>query len=583
MTEKIEVAAKPSAWISRLKFSGGDEFEFLPTHKVLIVGANNSGKSKTLDEMYEWCSKGREADQVVLKELKLEKTGLLRVFLDKDAQIVGDAYRLGDWQVHRSNVQFWEGPHYLINGLAGGFIRKISAKDRLSICDQQNSIGPNDAASKPQHVLYQSDSLMISISAHFKRAFGSDLMFDYRGGSRLPIHVGNIPDGPGFKDRVSDAYTAAVRSQPLLDKQGDGIRSYAGILFETIVSGRDINFVDEPEAFLHPPQMQKLGETLAQHVSGQLFVATHSSDVLRGFLEGKKGDVRILRIRREDGVNKVFEAPQDAIKELWEKPVLRYSNALEGIFHEQTILCEDHSDCRLFNSSADYLRGKADSPWKDTAYVPTGGKDAVKKVASVLRKIGVPVKVIFDFDFLSSSATVRETIEAFGGSWDDVRDLWRRLDAAVRSGVKAKSVMEIKEGIKSIIDKAEPEKLPKSDITEEMKQTSPWSVVKKTGKLGLPRGEAQDTFSELQSKLEGIGIYLVPVGEIENFCPNIGNHGPAFVTNLLSEVAMSDERLSHLHKFVEHVHMGAHARLEGVGPLRPTERDGGHPDLESAR
>ena len=523
MIDAKDAVPKPTAWISRVSFSGGDEFEFLPNHKVLIVGANNSGKSKSLEEMADLVGSGRQdRKRLVVQNLKVSKSGdTLEKFLKLHAKQVNDTYRLDDWQLHVSHVQYWR-HDYLTNGLVGGFVRTVTAKGRLSICDQQNSISPSDVPTKPQHMLYQSDSLMKSVSAHFRRAFGSDLMFDFRGGSKLPIHVGSLPDNE-LKDRVSDAYTDAVRSQPLLDKQGDGIRSYAGILFETLVSGRDINFIDEPEAFLHPPQMQKLGETLAQHVAGQLFVATHSSDILRGFLEGKKGEVRILRVRREGDVNKVFEAPQDAVKELWEKPVLRYSNALEGIFHEQTILCEDHSDCRLFNSSADYLRGRSGDLWKDTAYVPTGGKDAVRKVASVLRRIGVPVKVVFDFDFLSSGDLVKETVEAFGGTWSDIEALWKRLDVAVRGGVKAKSIPEIKDGIKIIIEKAEPDKLPKSDIFEVMKQTSPWAIVKKAGTLGLPRGEAQDNYNKIKELLEDIGIYLVPVGEIgacAEFCVN---------------------------------------------------------------
>lgn len=53
-----------------------------------------------------------------------------------------------------------------------------------------------------------------------------------------------------FVDRVSNAYVNAVREKPLLDKQGDGMKSYAGILFEAIVADLDITLIDEPEAFL---------------------------------------------------------------------------------------------------------------------------------------------------------------------------------------------------------------------------------------------------------------------------------------------------------------------------------------------
>ena len=181
--------------------------------------------------------------------------------------------------------------------------------------------------------------------------------------------------------------------------------------------------------------MRRLGETLSSKVGGQLIVATHSSDIMRGFLEGTRGRVRILRIHREGDVNLVSEASADVIKELWEKPELRYSNALEGIFHEQTIICEDDSG-RLINSIADYMSTVSDQQWLDTAYVPTGGKHAIPKVAGVLRRIGVPVKAVFDIDFLAERALVESTVEAFGGKWVEVEPLWERVDAAVQAESK---------------------------------------------------------------------------------------------------------------------------------------------------
>ena len=344
---------------------------------------------------------------------------------------------------------------------------------------------------------------------------------------------------------------------PLLDEQGDGIKSYTGLLFEAVVSDRDITLIDEPEAFLHPPQMRHLGETLSSEVQGQLFVATHSSDILRGFLEGTEGKVRILRIRREADKNVVTEATPDTIKELWEKPVLRYSNALEGIFHEQTIICEDDSDCRLINSVADYLALNSDKPWQDTAYVPTGGKHQIPKVANILRQIGVPVKAVFDIDFLSEENLVKETVEAFEGDWDVIKRYWKYVDDAVRNGIKPKSIPEIKSSIIGLIDKTDTNELPKSDIVEAMKQDKPWNQIKKFGEDGIPKGEAQRDYRKLRNMLEEIGIYLVPVGEIENFCREIGLEGPKFVTKLLSEKSLDDDELKKLRTFVEKVHITA--------------------------
>ncbi|MDY7584752.1 ATP-dependent nuclease [Pseudomonas sp. CCI3.1] len=553
---------RPTASISQITFSGGDVYELKPNEKIILVGPNNSGKSHSLREIISICETGKDQRTVVVASLKISKEGdgqQLKDFLDAEAEYKDGYYSYKSWSLYDSHVQYWDG-EYLLHAIRPGFIQNIAANDRLNICEQQASISPGEQKTKPQHILYDSEGLMRKVSLMFRRAFGKDLMFDFRGGSRLPIHVGELPKSHEGTDRVGDAYVSAVRENPLLDKQGDGMKSYAGILFEAIVADLDITLIDEPEAFLHPPQMRRLGETLSSEVRGQLIVSTHSSDILRGFLEGTRGDVRILRIRREGDKNMVSEASSDVIKELWEKPDLRYSNALEGMFHEQTIICEDDSDCRLINSIADHLESKSGEQWQDTAYVPTGGKHGIPRVAGVLRKIGVPVKAVFDIDFLSERSLVKSTVEAFGGNWTEIEPVWGRLDSAVRSGNKPKTASQIKVDIIGLLNQSGEEDLPKGDIIEAMKQGKSWNDVKKYGTRGIPNGNAQADFKLLRDKLECIGVYLVPAGEIENFCPEIGSHGPKFVTKLLSSIPLNDDRLSDLRRFVERVHKGPHSK-----------------------
>lgn len=548
---------KPKATIAEITFSGGDKVELSENEKVILVGPNNSGKSQSLREIVQICQSGTAEKCLVVKDLKLNKNGSskeLLEYLNKNADLIDEQFQLSDYLIHRGHVAFWDHNPYLIHGLHAGSIKNIAANDRLNICNQQNSLSPSQHKTKPQHILYDDEALMNRVSDLFRKAFSKDLMFDFRGGSHLPIHVGQIPKGENVVDRVGNDYVSKVRQNPLLDKQGDGIKSYAGILFETVASERDITLLDEPEAFLHPPQMRRLGETLSSEVKGQLIVATHSSDILRGFLEGTKGRARILRIQREGEINVVYEAASETIKELWEKPELRYSNALEGIFHEQTIICEDDSDCRLINSAADYINSTSIVPFKDTSYVPTGGKHGIPKVADVLRKIGVPIKAVFDIDFLSERELVKSTVSAFGGNWIDIEVLWERVDSAVRGGIKPKSIETIKSEIVQVLQNADKDKLPKGDIAALMKQGTAWNEVKKFGEVAIPTGQAQTDYKALKSALENLGIFLIPVGEIEKFCPEIGLHGPKFVTKLLSEIPLSDSRLTGLRDFVAYIH-----------------------------
>ena len=559
----LKTGKKPTASISSVTFSGSGPVLLGPTDIVVLVGPNNSGKSISLREIEAIVSRGSGTRTMAIKGMELEKTGtaedLLR-FLENEAEFSDEVYRYGDWNLHMNAVNRWD-RRYLDGGLAGGFIKSVPAGGRLAICEVQNSIAPGEQKSKPQHVLYDDSRQMARMSELFRRAFGQDIMFDFRGGSKLPIHVGELPQWDGEVDRVGEEYVEAVRAWPRLDEQGDGMKSFAGMLFETIVSAREIVLVDEPEAFLHPPQMRQLGRTLAEEVPGQLLVATHSSDVLRGFLEGTKGDLRILRMRREGNRNLVCEAQPDVLQELWEDPQLRYSNALEGVFHEQTIVCEDDSDCRLVNAIADHLEVERGEAWADTAFVPTGGKHRIPNVGGALRQVGVPVKAIFDIDFLSEESLVERAVRAFGGNWEELKQGWVRVDAAVRSGVSAKTIGEIKGEIVALLQESEESALPRGDVIDLMKRDKPWNVVKRFGVDGIPAGDAQVAYGKFRDQLEAIGIYLVPVGEIENFCRALGLHGPRFVAKLLSEKALGDPDLAELRRFVERVCLGQSSEL----------------------
>ncbi|MDI2091256.1 ATP-dependent nuclease [Commensalibacter oyaizuii] len=555
-----EEVARPSVFIQKIKFLNGKEIAFEKSDKIIIAGPNNSGKSQLLKEIYAACNEKDKFSFKVIGDIELCKQGTqqdLTDFLNRNAimNMQYDRYEYKMYHIYASYIPNWD-KQYLM-GIADIFIQKIFTKGRLDICDQKKTVAPSEQKLYSQHILYDNDQLMCRISTLFKQAFGKDLMIDFRGGSVIPFHVGDVPSIP---DRVSDEYIDLVRKNPLLDQQGDGMRSYAGILFEAITAETDITLIDEPEAFLHPPQMRRLGETLAAEVQQQLVVATHSSDIMRGFLQETSGKLRILRIQRNNNTILIHDVSPDIVRELWQKPELRYSNALDSIFHEQTIICEDDSDCRLINAVADFLAKGSEERYEDTFYVPTGGKHAIPKIAGVLRQIGVPIKAVFDLDFLNDEGLLKKTIQAFGGDWDDFKDLWIRLDKAIKNENKNKDNNVILKEIISLCQtacSAQSPEIPVSEIKKAMKIDNPWHEIKKHGSTGISKGQSWKDYEALNNKLEQIGIYLIPVGEIENFCRGIGGHGPKYVTKLLEEVSLGDDRLMGLRSFVETVYGGS--------------------------
>ncbi|SUW65458.1 Predicted ATPase [Buttiauxella agrestis] len=566
-------------YISEILFSSGQKISFEEDEKIIIVGPNNSGKSQTLREIIEISSSATVKTGQVIKKISMHKQGSiqdLENLLKKGGAFINNNYIYGGQSIYYGWLSSWEDKDRLTN-ICPIFIKNVTANDRLSICNQQNSIAPDAPKSRPQHYLYENSTLMSHISMLFKKAFNKDIMFNYRGGSVLPIHVGKLPTIDGLVDRVSDEYVNLVRQNPLLDMQGDGVKSYAGILFECVVQKLDVTMIDEPEAFLHPPQMRMLGDTLSSEVEKQLFVATHSSDILRGFLEGTKGNVKILRIQREDDTNVVHIIDKKSVEQLWSKPVLRYSNALDSLFHEQVIICEDDSDCRLFNFVADYLEKNSDNVYPDTCYIPTGGKHAVAGIVEALRPSGVPVKAIFDFDLISERNTLTRTLNAFGSEGvqkDEIIKLWERINSAVTQSHKPLTPDEFKTQLLDCISEMPADKISKGKVEELFKQRKPWHDVKVNGFNGLPKGEIRKTYKELEEKLKFLGIFLIPVGEIENFSAETGLHGPSFVEKFLSSRDVEDSELAPLRDFVHCVYSTKISSFKPTGISDETHSNG---------
>lgn len=556
--DTINTPSRPTVSIQAIRFSGGQEYEFGANDKVIVVGPNNSGKSEFLREIQSVLSwqhqQIRFETNKVVKQLEICKEGtqdeLLRFLTEHGEERQKDQIDYQNQRVHISHIPYFE--QKFLGPLASLYCKNLGAEGRLRITYVQKGAGADGHRAVPQQVMYDNEALTEKVSSLFKKAFGKELFFDFRGNPDIPIHVGTAPDRAKLPDRVSDAYVRKVRESPRLDRQGDGMRSYAGILFEVVAIEHDITLLDEPEAFLHPPQMRRLGETLAEETTNQVFVATHSSDILRGFLNQKSDSVRIVRLQRSGKVNDAIMTSPDRLNALWEQPELRYSNALDGIFHEEVVICEDDSDCRLYNSIADHLaKTQKRATWPDTAYVPCGGKSAIPKIASALREIGVKVKVIADIDLLNNEAMLRSVVESVGGDWSAIRKWWQIVDSGVRDGVTPLTNSEVLERIQQLVkEQTDGAGLPKSKILDLLKQTSPWAMVKKHGASCIPRGNAQQAFDELSTLLKAIGVFTVPVGEAENFCPKLGNHGPKYVSKLFETYTLDDPELAELRSFV---------------------------------
>jgi AAA domain, putative AbiEii toxin, Type IV TA system len=554
----------PNVCVTRLVFSDGNSIALGSTDVVLLVGSNNSGKSATLRAIRD---KLHDAANVnpVLGSLVIEKRGSvesLEAWISKWTSLKnGNNFTvysgLGTQLPLGQARYFWTQSDNALANLSQFFCRVLLADDRLQLClPPQNIPLTTSAPTHPIHHLQRDADLELSLSAKFRKAFGVDLVVHRNAGSQVPLHVGVRPMVLAGEDRISPSYQDRLEKLPQLQEQGDGMRSFAGILLATAVGRESMFLIDEPEAFLHPPQARLLGTSLVQDRGDnrQLFIATHSTDVLRGVLDANSPDVKVIRIRRDGNVNAVHLLDNARIKEFWSDPLLRYSNILDGLFHEGVVVCEADSDCRFYSAvfDADYESQEQETKRPDLMFTHCGGKHRLPLVVRALREVDVPVRVVADFDVLSEEQPLRGIVEVLGVEWTRKEADWKIVKSSIDSKRPDLNCADAKKEIDAIFKKILTTTLPettRSELQKILKKTSAWANAKAVGKSFVPSGDPSKACERLLTALRAAGLYVVEVGELEGFAKTEAGHGPKWVNSVLARDLAKDVELEGARKF----------------------------------
>ena len=555
----------PTLTFQSISFSDGTEVSLEPNDVVVFVGPNNAGKSLALRELEQHV--GNPAGTVVVKSAILDKTGTqdnLLEYFRKNSQIrmqgSGTVYSGYRFSVPAQRIyEFWTSN---LQQLRPFFCMRISTETRITDSNPANAIAVLDeAASHPIHMLYSDDQLEHKISGYFQRAFGEDLIVYRAGGNQWPIFVGERLIPKTGEDRISKSYLERLReSAKPLREQGDGMRSFASVILHLLAPiTPSILLLDEPEAFLHPPQARLLGEIIAKEKSprAQLFVATHSSDVLQGLINVAPGHLRVMRIQREGNVNRVKELDKSLVKEISTDPLMKYSSVMAGVFHERVIICESDSDCMFYSALLD-LSQVHGYRQPDVLFVHANGKHRMASLAKALVALDVPVDIVADIDVLNDETTLFRIIDALGGHLEPVKPMALAVKKAIENHRPQLSVDEVKKGIKDALEEApsEPDSLKelRSGIDAVFGKVSPWDAIKNAGEAALPAGQATQQFHDLQAMCKQFGLWIVPVGELEGFCKSVGGHGPRWVQEVIEQRDLtSDPDLERARKFMREI------------------------------
>ena len=385
-------------------------------------------------------------------------------------------------------------------------------------------------------------NLLRRVANYVKAAFGTSVAPLL--GKNIPLCIGPDiakEDIPGdTMPEVEANYLQRLASYPQLQDQGDGMRSFIGIVLWLILEHFNIFLIDEPETFLHPPQAVLLGESVGELISEeqQIFIATHSIHFINGLLEKVPSRVKIVRVTRSENSNDFSVLDNMRLIQISKDPFLRYSALLEGMFYKNVVLCEGDTDCMFYsmlNSAVDMKGAKG----TETLFTHCGGKQRMAKVIGALKELKVDVKVIPDFDVLNNERILKELVQACGGDWGQIERDYNVLVSDIKqrtnvgetgADILNKITAELSDVMGKVVSQTK-----MRNIREMLFSNTEWDRLKKTGISGIGAGNPRSACNSILHYLSTIGIHVVPCGELECFVPTVGGHGPDWLHTVIEQ------------------------------------------------
>ncbi|MGD1805146.1 ATP-dependent nuclease [Dapis sp. BLCC M126] len=540
---------------------------------TVIIGPNNCGKSRALKDIAWKTTKNRDIPGVIVSDVDW--------VCPQNLQELCEAYKLeryqdknGNWMFRKLaaelnqeqpplNANNWnlykDNPEHLLNKLqfAGQFgfalIAFLTTEYRLQLVNKSPSHADEIQESNLLQTLYNAGSdLEKQIQELVKSAFGKEIKLDFTVPQRLLLRIrenfDEVPVDPRDARSIMEKYEK-------LDEQGDGIRSFVGIIIALMAIKRDVFLIDEPEVFLHPPQAFKMGEFIAeqsnsydlyllaiakllndkylrlfsfyfhsliQQRKSQIILATHSADLLRGILSKTK-DVKIIRIDRRENTNYFHKLKPDKLEELVNDPLLMTARVLDGLFYSGVVVVEGDRDARFYQAVSNKLGNDM-----DIHFVNADNKQTVPKIIEMYRSMGVRCAGIVDFDILKIQPEFKKQLESLGFSQEEISRLLSIREEIAKVAQELppdERINNAKEKLSKLLDyiednqnKKEPEKLLRDikNQANEIVASTNWKNFKEKGRGALPTEELQSKFDDLWRTCSEKGLFINPLGELES-------------------------------------------------------------------
>lgn len=513
---------------------------------TVVVGPNSSGKSQLLRDIRDRIS-GEPRELVVAETLDLAELDY-KTFLkclknegyifstwdDNDqeqyipmttaigtgqgAKNVG-SQQLEQWQSQATNAIRRKRKNEYYGWFSRFLVTGLFLENRLTSMSAANTI---DFETQPPthdlHALHLNDDARRGLTEEIQRAFSKAIWSDISKGNQVCLRIGEGGVVPSAEERLSVREMAKYRT---LASEGDGMKSYVATAISLLLGRRPVSVIDEPEMCLHPPQAYNLGQFIGKSGTSEqtaTFVATHSSQILRGVLQ-TADKLQIVRLTRSTNGFSAKHVDSHLLAEAMRKPTVRAETVLDGIFAQAVAIIEADGDRIVYQATWEVVGQNRNF---DIHFTAAGGTGGIADTSQLYKMLGIPVAVIADLDLITDLGKTKLILQSLCDDSDLIDSILN--DARVIADTLQKlpptiSAEDVRTHLREVID---------SDLNwseghdRELRTKLSRINIELNGMRGLKRGgikalpgDVSKLIDKHLTKLRNIGLFLVPVGELE--------------------------------------------------------------------
>lgn len=518
----------------RLKFGripGVDCEEVNATPVTVFVGPNNSGKSKVLSEIEQFCRRGQADGSAVILDnitfMGLDDEGANQAIEHlKQPPNQGEALNVGHVflgsRYGRDQVPLQDLKQYIQNPMSNPsafcqwYLKHstliLDGRSRINLANQQAAGDLQQPAQSSFQVLLRDDAKRHEVRRIVSEAFGVHFVIDPTNLGQLRIRLSPRAPKDDMEERGIHAEAVQFHANAqLIDQASDGVKAFAGIVTEVLAGDPRVILIDEPEAFLHPSLASKLGYEVSRAAltsDKRVFVSTHSPTFVMGCIQSG-APVNIVRLTYRGGVATSRILPSPDILELMRHPLLRSTGVLGGLFYEFVVVTESDADRAFYQEINErLLQFRPEWGIPNCLFINAQNKQTIQTILRPLRQLGIPAAGIVDVDVLKDGGT----------NWINL------LTSANIPGISHGSLATMRVAVKQAMD-------------------ATGRDMKRDGGISILNATDEEAARNLLIQLAEYGIFVVPGGELESWLKSLGvtGHGPSWLIGVFEKMGEDPE------------------------------------------